>query len=339
MGSSSYSRSDYDAKVSYRNIIDAPVFAHTADIRSGKIKASVSPKLNPKDVKLREARDCDAHPVTVPIAVIMDVTGSMQSVPQIFEARLSSLMGAFLEDKASGKKYLGEGYPAIMIGALDDWDAMRRSYSTAEGTLQVGQFESGIEIDNDLEKLWLTGHGGGTYEESYELALYFMARHTAHDSWEKRGRKGYLFLIGDEHPYPEVDQIQVLDIIGDKLQGNIPLKAILDEVRERYHVFFVIPNLTNHYNDPKLEKEWIRLLGQQYVLRLQDPEKICEMIAGVVALNEEHVGLAELCADGVIDGELNNALVPIANAVKDVSRYSAAGLSPVPGDSGGTERL
>lgn len=339
MGSSSYSREDYDARVSYRKATATPVFTHTADISSGKVKASVNPKLNPKGVKFREARDSDAHPVSVPIAVIMDVTGSMQRVPEILEAKLSNLMGAFLEDKASGKKYLGEGYPAIMVGALDDWGAMRGSYASAEGTLQVGQFESGIEIDNDLEKLWLTGHGGGTYEESYELALYFMARHTVHDHREKRGLKGYLFLIGDEHPYPKVDQIQVLDIVGDTLQADVSLAEILDEVRERYHVFFIIPNLTSHYDDPKLEKDWIELLGQQYVLRLNEPEKVCEMIAGAVAITEEHVGLDDLCRDGVIDGEINNALVPMANVVKDMTRCSAEGLPPVPGKGGSIERL
>ena len=339
MGSSSYSRSDHDARKSWRASSDTPVFAYDADIRAGKVKAGVNSKLNPKDAK-RESRDSDAHPVTVPIAVIMDTTGSMASVPGILEERLSHLMGAFLEDKASGKKYLGDGYPSILIGGLDDYDAITRSYGgSSQGTLQIGQFESGIEIDNDLEKLWLTGHGGGSYEESYELALYFMATHTAHDHWEKRGKKGYCFLIGDEHPYPKVAAGQVHDVIGDFMEVDMPLARVLEMAREHYHVFFVIPNLTSNYGDPKLEKDWIELLGQQYVLRLQDPTKICEMIAGAVALNEEHVGLDELCADGVIDSSINNALVPIANAMKGMSKYSVAGLPPIPGSSGGAERL
>ena len=338
MGSSSYSRSDHDARKSWRASTDTPVFAYDADIRAGKVKAAVNPKLNPKDAK-RESRDSDVHPVTVPIAVIMDTTGSMASVPGILEERLSHLMGAFLEDKASGKKYLGEGYPSILIGGLDDYDAIRSAHGSSQGTLQVGQFESGIEIDNDLERLWLTGHGGGTYEESYELALYFMATHTAHDHWEKRGKRGYLFLIGDEHPYPKVSADEVRDVMGDFIEADMSLSTVLEMVRERYHVFFIIPNLTSHYGDPKLEKDWIELLGQQYVLRLQDPKKICEMIAGAVALNEEYVGLDELCADGVIDSSINNALIPIANAMKDMSKYSAAGLPPIPGDPGGTERL
>lgn len=40
--------------------------------------------------------------------------------------------------------------------------------------------------------------------ESYELAMYFMARHTSIDCYEKRGKRGYLFMIGDELAYPKV---------------------------------------------------------------------------------------------------------------------------------------
>jgi len=338
MGSSSYSRADYDARVKHRASTGTPVFKHSADIAAGKMRASVDPKLNPFGAKLRESRDSDAHPVTVPIAVIMDTTGSMQEVPSILEARLSKLMGAFLEDKASGKKYLGDGYPAIMIGAVDDFNAMRGAFGSPEGTLQVGQFESGIEIDNDLERLWLTGHGGGTYEESYELAMFFVAWHTVHDHWDKRGRKGYLFIIGDEHPYPTITVERVKAVIGETIEADLSLKYVLDGVRERYHVFFIIPNLTSHYRDEKLQRDWIELLGQQFVLRLEEPEKVCEMIAGAVALTEEYVGLDELCADGIVDGAINNALVPLAQAAKSIDKFSAVGLPQI-GTTGGADRI
>lgn len=36
--------------------------------------------------------------------------------------------------------------------------------------------------------------------------MYFIARHTAIDCWEKHGCKGYLFLIGDEMAYPRADR-------------------------------------------------------------------------------------------------------------------------------------
>lgn len=334
MGGSYFHKSDYDDRVKTRALHSTPVMAYTHDIKTGRTKAAVHKDLDPKGVKMRESRDSDAHPVTVPIAILLDVTGSMQHVPEIIEAALPKLMGHFLEDKASGKKYLGDGYPAILIGAVDDYDAMR-----GDGCLQIGQFESGMEIDQMIEKIWLTGNGGGTYEESYQLGVYFLARHSVHDHWEKRGKKGYLFIIGDEHAYLKVKKTEVADIIGDDLQADIPLKDILAEAQERYHVFFIIPNMTSHYSDPKLLKDWQALLPQQNVLKLEDPSKICELIASAVAICEEYVGLDDLVNDGVAEA-IDGALVPLSKD-KDggLAKYSAAGLPSVPGTAGGTERL
>jgi len=345
MGGTNYLKSDYDARLSYRSatarskgipLADA-IFVHSADIRDGKTTAKVHDSLSPKGVKIRESRDSDVHPVTVPIAVILDTTGSMGTVPGIIQGKLNSLMGCFLDDKASGKKYLGEGYPAILIGAVDDYEAQR--HYKHEGTLQVSQWESGIEVDNNLTNLWITQNGGGTYEESYDLGLYFMARHTAHDNWDKRRRKGYVFMIGDEHAYAAgVSKAQVKDIIGDTLQANISLKEIIAEVQERYHLFFIIPNLSSHYHDTSLERYWVNLLGQQNVIKLEDPGKICECIVSAVAIGEEHVGLDELLADGVATG-LDGALVPFAKAMGEVSKYDAGELPVIAGAAGETERL
>jgi hypothetical protein len=342
MGSSNYSRDDYDARANLRSSTakskginyTSAVFAYDHDIKTGKTSAKVHDTLNPFKAN-RESRDSTEHPVTVPIGVILDTTGSMGQVPIIIQEKLSHLMGAFLEDKASGKKYLGDGYPAICIGAVDDYDA-QRGYDGA-GSLQVGQFESGLEIDDNLSNLWLTGNGGGTYSESYQLGLYFFAKHTAHDHWDKRHRKGYLFIIGDEHTYPKVEKEEVAKIIGDNLQADLDTADIIKEAQKRYHVFFIIPNLSSYYGDPELEKYWVKLLGQQNVLKLEDPKKVCEMIVGAVAISEEHIGIDDLAADLGVDGSLSAALVPLAKA--GLVAHSAEGLSAVAGDVGGVERL
>jgi len=339
MGGSSYSHDAYSARAAFRVASATPVFKHDSDVRTGKAAAAVHANLNPYNVKLRESRDSEEHATTIPIGILLDTTGSMAEVPKIIEARLPRLMGSFLDDKASGKRYLGDGYPAILIGAVDDYDAqIRCGYSpSASGCLQVGQFESGIEIDNDLERLWLTGHGGGTYEESYQLGIYFFARHTAHDHFEKRGRKGYLFIIGDEHAYGTVAASEVKDVIGDTIQADIPLASILAEAGRLYHTFFILPNLTQHYGDGNLRAYWMKLIGQQNVILLDDPEKVCEAIVSAVALCERHVGIADLVGDGVASG-IENALVPLS-ASTAVARFSADALPVIDGEGGEIDRL
>ena len=307
MGGTSFSKDDYAARETVRSSSVKGTFAYDYDIRTGTATAKVHDSLSPKGLKIRESRDSKEHPVTVPIGITLDTTGSMSQVPKMIQKALPKLMGAFLDPKASSKKYLGDGYPAILISCVDDWDAMsRRGKEPSEGCLQVGQFESGIEIDDNLANIWFTENGGGTYSESYELALYVAARHTVHDHWEKRGRKGYWFA----------------------------------EVQERYHLFFILPKMTNHYGDASLFKYWVDLLGQQNVLKLEEPDKICELIVSAVALCEEFVGIDDLAAD-LGDGEYVKALVPLSKNTGGgtVSRFTAAGLPAVTGAAGGSERL
>lgn len=343
MGGSSFSRDDYKARSTFRSATSTPVFAHTAAISAGKTAAKVHPSLSPKGLKIRESRDSVEHPVTVPIITLLDTTGSMMRVPEKIELALPKLMGHFLDDKASGKRYLGDGYPAIMIAAVDDYEAQVQHGRGGEGALQAGQFESGMEIDQNLENLWLTGNGGGTYQESYELGLYMAARHTAHDHMDKRGKKGYMFIIGDEHAYPRVKRDEVQAVFDFTIQDNIPFEQILSEAKDLYHVFFVIPNMTSHYHDELLERYWVGFLGQQNVLKLDNPDKICELIVSAVAICEQHATLDDLSADGIAVDALAGALVPLSkSAGTGLATHSAAGLPavslPLAAD-GGHERL
>ena len=122
--------------------------------------------------------------------MLFDVTGSMRTVPRVLQTKLPQLLGLLLR-----KGYASD--PQIMFGAIGDATCDRVP-------LQVGQFESDNRMDDDLGRIVLEGGGGGQMTESYELAMYFMARHTVTDCCEKRGRRGYLFIIGDELAYPQV---------------------------------------------------------------------------------------------------------------------------------------
>jgi hypothetical protein len=232
-------------------------------------------QLNPFGVN-RESRDSEAHPTSRAVAVMFDVTGSMRNVPRIAQGSLPRLMDTILRG-VGGRPFLE--HPQILIGAVGD------AYND-KAVLQVGQFESGLEISEDLSKLWLEGGGGGTYEESYELAMYFLARHTACDCIERRNERGYAFILGDEHCYPRLRTDTVRTIFGDELGQEIDLAAMVLELQDKWDTFFILPNGTTHYNDAALWRYWVQLLGSQQCLRLEQPNRICDLIASTIGIAE-----------------------------------------------------
>ena len=101
--------------------------------------------------------------------------------------------------------------PQIMFGGIGDAD-------TDRVPLQVGQFESDNRMDEQLRAIFLEGNGGGQKSESYELATYFISQHTATDAWEKRGKKGYLFIVGDELNKPALTAAHIRGVLGERAQ-------------------------------------------------------------------------------------------------------------------------
>ena len=320
MGSGRWSTDVYSAAATYRAATGTSAFAYSD---SGARKAH--PALDPLGVTARESRDSDEHPRSTPLAVLFDVTGSMGTVPRTLQTKLPQLLGLLTR-----KGYATD--PHIMFGAVGDATCDRVP-------LQVGQFESDNRMDDDLARIVLEGGGGGQRTESYELAMYFMARHTTLDSIEKRGRRGYLFLIGDEMPYPRVSPKEVKRFIGDTLPEPIGVEALITELQRTFDVYFIVPAAAGWGGDPEILGYWKRLLGQQ-VIELDDLDAVCETIAVTVGLGEEAIdldqGLADLVEVGsAAGGSVGRALAPIGAGGGAVVRSALE-----PGDAGsGNERL
>ncbi|HEY3883342.1 MAG TPA: hypothetical protein VGM12_32550 [Trebonia sp.] len=243
---------------------------------------TVHPDLDPFDVGKRESRDSGEHPESLAIAVLFDVTGSMGNVPRTLQKKLPKLLG-LLKDGEYARD------PQLMFGAIGDATCDR-------APLQVGQFESDNRMDGDLERILLEGGGGGQKTESYELAMYFMARHTAIDCFEKRGRRGYLFVIGDEMPYPAVKPREVSAWIGDDLPQPVPLRNLVAQLTRRWDTYYLLPEGASYAGDGQVLGMWRGLLGQN-VIELADLGAVCETIALTVGLGEEAIDLADGLAD------------------------------------------
>ena len=262
---------------------------------------SVHPDLDPFDVGRRESRDSDEHPNSLAIAVLFDVTGSMGTVPRTLQKKLPKLLGLLKEGGYAAD-------PQLLFGAIGDATCDR-------APLQVGQFESDNRMDKDLERILLEGGGGGQKTESYELAMYFMARHTVTDCLEKRGKRGYLFIIGDEMPYPAVKPREVSSWIGDELPQPVGLRNLVAQLTRRWDTYFILPAGASYAGDGQVLGTWRSLLGQN-VIELADLDAVCETIALIIGLAESVIdlndGLDDLADVGSAAGPVvSRALAPI----------------------------
>lgn len=139
---------------------------------------SMSPDMDIKN-KVRECKDSEEHPETLPIIIALDVTGSMGMIPhKLITSDFPEIM----------KKIMDEGiaHPQVCFLGIGD------QYSDL-APIQVGQFESSDELlDRWLKTIWLEGHGGGNGGESYNLAWWFAANHVSADHIEREVRRVYL---------------------------------------------------------------------------------------------------------------------------------------------------
>ena len=283
MGHGKWDDNAYAAAKTFRAAKGIADFGYTAATK-GKPSSSwkAAPSLDPLGVVARECRDSADHADSTPIAVLFDVTGSMGAVPKIMQGKLGKLHGLLQR-----KGYLAD--PQLMFGGIGDADSDRVP-------LQVGQFESDNRMDEQLRDIFLEGGGGGQKSESYELAAYFVARHVVTDAWQKRGRKGYLFLIGDALNKPRLEARHIRRVIGDDVAQDIDPASVYRELARKWHVYFILPNQSSYYHDEDIAEHWRGILGQNF-LKLDDPGAVCELIAATIGVEERVVDVDQALVD------------------------------------------
>jgi hypothetical protein len=237
-------------------------------------KSSIVDELNPYGVAMRESRDSALNPASTAIIVGLDVTGSMGKIADVMA---KEGLGVMVEEILARKPVTD---PHIMLAGVGD------AYSD-RSPLQITQFEADLTIAKQLEQIWLEKGGGGNHFESYNLPWYFAAKHTSIDCFEKRGKKGYLFTVGDEEAPKELLKSHISKIFGDSVERDYSTEELLNMVSKMYHVFHIIVEEGSHasmYMGDVLSS-WTELLGQR-VLRLADHTKLAEVVVSAIEVNE-----------------------------------------------------
>ena len=220
MGRGSYRATDWAALRVSRKISGDTTEVQIFDSRVAKA-ANRSDLIN-----IRESRDNPDSPLSTPVIIGFDVTASMGYLAgEIARNALNDMIVTILRNKAVTD-------PQVLCAAIGD-------VKSDVTPLQVTQFESDIRMVSQLMSLCLEGGGGGNEGESYNLLWYFASRHTKTDCFDKRGKKGMLFTIGDDKCHPDLSVAEIRKAFGDDVPYNLSNEELLREVQKKYDIFHI----------------------------------------------------------------------------------------------------
>jgi hypothetical protein len=109
------------------------------------------------------------------------------------------------------------------------------------------------------------------------------------DSFEKRGKKGYLFTVGDENPTPRLRAQDLEKVEDHKPQKDYTPKELIKLASKQWEIFHLIvlegDHCRNSHNRSKVIENWKGMLGQRAIL-LEDHTKMAEVIISTMQIHE-----------------------------------------------------
>lgn len=238
--------------------------------------------MNPKNV-IRECRDTDEHPKTIPVILGIDVTGSMGDAAKDVASKLNDII-MDVKNKVDDAEFMVMG-----IGDLYYDDA----------PLQASQFESDVRIAKHLDDIYFESGGGGNDSESYTAAWYFGANNTDLDCW-KRGKKGIIITIGDEPMNTALPVRELNDNVGCNIRTLNHIDAlksvdVYNDASQKYDIYHIHVNHDNESERREAEskRRFTRLIGDQrfFATNIDGLNKIISNI--IIDRQQNNIGVFE----------------------------------------------
>jgi hypothetical protein len=205
---------------------------------------------------------------TAPLTILVDVTGSMGDWPAVMFSKLP-----YMDNEC--KEYLGEDME-ISFAAVGD-------VTSDVYPVQVRPFAKGRDLEKQLKELVIEGNGGGQARESYEVtALYY-----AHNAEMPNAERPIMIIIGDEGFYDTISKAHA-KIANVKLASAVDTVDLFEELRQKFSIY-LIRKPYSHYSgeDAHIQREWERLLGKEHIATLSAPERVVDVIFGILAKEKD----------------------------------------------------
>ncbi|MBQ3886419.1 MAG: hypothetical protein II735_00435 [Clostridia bacterium] len=226
-------------------------------------------KYDPRFIDKRESCDSADSPQSTPIIIGFDVTGSMGYLAAEIAKNSLNKTITYIYDKQPVTN------PHVMCAAFVE--------PIAQGGLQVTQFEADIRVAEQLLELKV-GFGGNLYSFD-SLVWYFAAQHTKIDSFDKRGKKGFIFCVGDEvcggAEGEKLSAHQIKEVYNDTVAEDYPLAKVYQMASEQYEVFHIVTG----FRTEKSLQTWESFLpGRNARIEPADIGCLSEVITSIMQL-------------------------------------------------------
>ena len=279
------------------------------DFKSAKATYDAYAGRSYSDAITKGITKADLVPVSIeteseaPLVIACDVTGSMGEWPATIFSKLPYL-------DIEGREYLGETME-ISFAAIGD--CFSDSYP-----LQVQKFVGGKLLEDSLQKLVIEGGGGGTSQESYDLAALYYARNV---KMPNAINKPIFIFIGDEGLYDSAKKVYAENNCHVVLEEeNYNLQAIMGELQEKFSVYIIRKNYSGR--DAEIHKQWTDILGTERVIKLQDAGRVVDVIFGILA---KETGKEDYFADEIKGRQKEDQVEVVMKSLATLHKISDKG--------------
>lgn len=225
------------------------------DVADRSLKEAVAKKIDPKGLFPKKLTTNSE----APLVIGFDVTASMDDWPVTICSKLPYL-------EFEGQEYLGDGMEI-------SWCAFGDATKNDKYPFQAREFCKGKKLKTELDKLIHERGGGGNQCESYDLAALYYARNC---EMPEAIRKPIFIFICDEGIMTSANPGSWTNTDGD---GD--WKKWFGELSQKFSVYCIRKNY--HGSDTEIHRQWVDTLGEGRVVRLQDPNRVVDVIFGLLA--------------------------------------------------------
>jgi hypothetical protein len=121
-------------------------------------------------------------------------------------------------------------------------------------------------------------------------------------------------------------------LLGEELDEDVPLEEVVAAAAEKFHLFFLIPDLQRR---GRCEARWRELLGD-HVVCMETPADTCAVAAALVGLTEGRLADANAVAQALeADGMDRNRIGAVVRAVRPYAGLLNPGQATMPSAAGG----